>query len=153
MESKMPTTTDTTRGDALTGDRRAEIAADAEAEIAAIAEEYGLDPVGEFISHLTSREVFDPFMNKTVEISSRLTDRLRGKYAVGPTLPNGEPEFGWRQHETPPIQHEAADRIESLERWIGFYKRIAAIRSGRITSGDDDEQRGRSCQPNTSPPV
>lgn len=30
-------------------------------------------------------------------------------------MPNGEPEFGWRQYETAPIQHKAADRIEALE--------------------------------------
>jgi heterodisulfide reductase subunit C len=29
-------------------------------------------------------------------------------------MPNGEPEFGWRQFETPPIQHEAAAEIERL---------------------------------------
>ena len=45
----------------------------------------------------------------------KLTDRLRGKYEVGPHLPNGEPEFGWRQFETPQIQHEAADEIERLQ--------------------------------------
>lgn len=61
------------------------------------------------------RTVFDPFEGKTVEISDRLVDRLRGKYASGPHLPNGNPEFGWRQFESPPIQHEAADRIEALE--------------------------------------
>lgn len=61
-----------------------------------------------------TRTIHDPFLNKAVEISSKLTDRLRGKYAVGPTLPNGEPEFGWRQHEVPPIQKEAADKIDEL---------------------------------------
>jgi hypothetical protein len=62
----------------------------------------------------TSHKIHDPFLNKEVEISSRLTDRLRGRYASGPTLANGEPEFGWRQFETPPIQHEAAAHIEQL---------------------------------------
>jgi len=61
-----------------------------------------------------TRTIHDPFLNKQVEISSALVDRLRGKYAVGPTLENGEPEFGWRQHETPPIQHEAALEIMRL---------------------------------------
>jgi hypothetical protein len=61
-----------------------------------------------------TRTVHDPFLGKDVQISNRLVDRLRGKYASGPTLPNGEPEFGWRQFETPPIQHEAADTIEAL---------------------------------------
>lgn len=60
------------------------------------------------------RTIRDPFFGKDVQISNRLTDRLRGKYACGPTLPNGEPEFGWRQHETPPIQHQAADHIDMI---------------------------------------
>jgi hypothetical protein len=66
------------------------------------------------------RTIHDPFLDKQVEISSRLCDRLRGKYANGPTMPNGEPEFGWRQFETPPIQHEAAAEIERLRAALGF---------------------------------
>jgi hypothetical protein len=58
--------------------------------------------------------VYDPFLGKDVEVSDRLVDRLRGKYACGPLLPNGEPEFGWRQHDAPPIQIEAATEIEQL---------------------------------------
>lgn len=58
-----------------------------------------------------TRTIHDPFHGKDVAISDRLTDRLRGKYAVGPTLPNGEPEFGWQQV---PIQIEAAAEIERL---------------------------------------
>lgn len=64
--------------------------------------------------------VRDPFLGKDVEISSRLVDRLRGKYAMGPITPSGEPEFGWRIFETPQIQKDAAARIEQLEaavRW------------------------------------
>ena len=64
---------------------------------------------------METRTVHDPFMGKDVQISDRLVDRLRGKYACGPHLPNGNPEFGWRQFQSPPIQHEAADRIEALE--------------------------------------
>lgn len=63
-----------------------------------------------------SRTVRDPFLNKDVQVSDRLLDRLRGRYACGPTMENGEPEFGWREHETPPIQHEAAETIERLTR-------------------------------------
>ena len=59
--------------------------------------------------------VHDPFEGRDVQISNRLVDRLRGKYASGPHLPNGNPEFGWKQFEAPPIQHEAAERIEALE--------------------------------------
>jgi hypothetical protein len=65
---------------------------------------------------IETRTVHDPFLGKNVEISHRLVDRLRGRYAVGPTMPNGEPEFGWRQHEVPPIQKEAAAVIERLHK-------------------------------------
>jgi hypothetical protein len=62
-----------------------------------------------------SRTEFDPFLSKRVEISNGLVDRLRGKYANGPTMPNGQPEFGWTYLETSAIKTEAADRIETLE--------------------------------------
>jgi hypothetical protein len=62
-----------------------------------------------------TRTVYDPFHEQDVQVSNRLVDRLRGIYACGPHLPNGNPEFGWRQFQSPPIQHEAADRIEALE--------------------------------------
>jgi hypothetical protein len=61
-----------------------------------------------------TRTVHDPFLGKDVEVSNRLVDRLRGNYAMGPHLPNGAPEFGWRQFQAPPIQHEAAAEIERL---------------------------------------
>ncbi len=64
---------------------------------------------------MTFRTVHDPFTGSDVKISDRLVDRLRGKYASGPHLPNGNPEFGWRQFQAPPIQHEAAARIEAME--------------------------------------
>ena len=60
----------------------------------------------------------DPFLNKVVEVSHNLTDRLRGKYACGPIMPDGEPEFGWREFPTPPVQQEAAKRIEELEKQL-----------------------------------
>jgi hypothetical protein len=61
-----------------------------------------------------TRTVHDPFLGKDVQIHDRLIDRLRGNYACGPHLPNGRPEFGWRQFQAPPIQHEAAAEIERL---------------------------------------
>jgi hypothetical protein len=61
-----------------------------------------------------TRTVHDPVLGKDVQVSDNLTDRLRGRYASGPHLPNGNPEFGWRQFQAPPIQHEAAAVIESL---------------------------------------
>lgn len=50
-------------------------------------------------------------------MQGKITDRLRRKYPVGPELSNGEPEFGFRQITgfIPPIQLEAANRIEALE--------------------------------------
>lgn len=61
------------------------------------------------------RKVFDPFIGKEVSINNDLVNRLRGKYAMGPTMENGEPEFGWRQMgEGIPIQLEAAAEIERL---------------------------------------
>ena len=74
-------------------------------------------------TRMTTRTVHDPFTGKDVQVSDDLKDRLRGKYAVGPVTENGEPEFGWRQHEVPPIQIEAAAHIEALE---------AALRASRI---------------------
>ena len=64
---------------------------------------------------MSTRTVHDPFHGKDVQISDKLTDRLRGKYACGPMLPSGEPEFGWRQMPEIPIQVAAAARIAELE--------------------------------------
>lgn len=50
-----------------------------------------------------TRTVYDPFLGQDVQISDHLVDRLRGIYASGPHLPNGNPEFGWRQFQSPPI--------------------------------------------------
>ena len=92
---------------------------------------------------MSTRTVHDPFLGKDVQVSNRLTDRLRGKYARGPTMPNGEPEFGWATHEVPPIQIEAAAHIEALEAalkeagemWIRKDNRIEALtmRAGATT--------------------
>lgn len=43
-----------------------------------------------------------------------ITERLRGQYRIGPHLPNGKPEFGFRQFESTPLQHAAAAEIERL---------------------------------------
>lgn len=61
------------------------------------------------------RRLTDPFTGKSVEILDGLVTRLRGRYAVGPTLPTGEPEFGWREFDVPPIQKIAADKIEAFQ--------------------------------------
>ncbi len=64
-----------------------------------------------------TRKVFDPFLKKEVEIYDSLSLRLRGYYAVGPVTETNAPEFGWRQYgNPPPIQIEAANRIEELEK-------------------------------------
>ena len=103
---------------------------------------------------MEARTVHDPFTGQDVQISNRLVDRLRGKYASGPHLPNGikvvhvhpggqaivgnvvsgasgvqggvNPEFGWRQFQAPPIQHEAAARIEALEARIATAGALAS---------------------------
>ena len=64
---------------------------------------------------METRAVYDPFHGTDVHISDKLTDRLRGKYACGPMLATGDPEFGWRQMPQIRIQVTAADRIEELE--------------------------------------
>ena len=61
-----------------------------------------------------TRTLHDPFIGQDVEISDKLVDRLRGRYANGPTMPNGEPEFGWQQYPTSSIMIEAAAEIERL---------------------------------------
>ena len=83
-----------------------------------------------------TKTLHDPFLNKEVEISHKLIDRLRGRYACGPTLPNGEPEFGWRQFETPPVNHEAADEIERLE------ARCKTLTNSAKINGSVAKQRG-----------
>lgn len=55
-----------------------------------------------------------------------IVDRLRGRYPCGPRLPNGEPEFGWREFDPDSLAHllkkpsgimrEAADEIERLRK-------------------------------------
>lgn len=47
-------------------------------------------------------------------MSDDIVDRLNGRYSVGPHLPNGEPEFGWRQFQATPVNKEAATIIEAL---------------------------------------
>ena len=57
-----------------------------------------------------------------------IVDRLRGRYPCGPRLPNGEPEFGWREFDPDALAHllkkpsaimgEAANEIEDLRRSI-----------------------------------
>lgn len=80
-----------------------------------------------------TRTVHDPFLGSDVQISNALCDRLRGKYASGPHLPNGNPEFGWRQFQAPPIQHEAAAEIERLRAQLQGAQqalKLQAINSG-----------------------
>lgn len=78
-----------------------------------------------------TRQVFDPFDSKTVEIRNDLTLRLRGKYAIGPTLPNGEPEFGWSTYPAPAIQQEAAAAIDHMRAGLAT---IADIAEGSTTA-------------------
>lgn len=89
-----------------------------------------------------TRTIHDPFENKTVEIRNDLLLRLRGRYAIGPTLPNGEPEFGWRQHEVPPIHKEAADEIETLRKYVGQLSAALGAASGYLQNAAIDLQTG-----------
>jgi hypothetical protein len=82
------------------------------------------------------RTVHDPYEGRDVQISDRLVDRLRGQYACGPHLPNGKPEFGWRQFQAPPIQHEAAKRIEELEAAL---RHAVEIAEDKIVGGTWDD--------------
>ena len=66
-------------------------------------------------THDETHTVHDPFLNREVQISDKLIDRLRGRYACGPIMPNGEPEFGWREFDTPPISKEAASALEAKD--------------------------------------
>jgi hypothetical protein len=79
-----------------------------------------------------ARTIFDPFLGKDVVIIDRLTDRLRGNYACGPHLPNGQPEFGWRQFQAPPIQHEAAAVLDAV---IAELRRLHEL-TGHQTTAD-----------------
>jgi hypothetical protein len=88
---------------------------------------------------METRTVHDPFTGQDVQISDRLVDRLRGKYASGPHLPNGNPEFGWRQFEAPPIQYEAANRIEELEIRVAILEAAARIVTSFDWSDNDED--------------
>jgi hypothetical protein len=94
-----------------------------------------------------TRKVHDPFLGKDVEVSNRLVDRLRGNYAMGPHLPNGAPEFGWRQFQAPPIQHEAAAEIErlrdALQAMVDTFKPFTMKPIGAPGSAARIEQQGR----------
>ena len=59
-------------------------------------------------------------------MSDKLTDRLRGKYEVGP---NGE--FGTRDFSgfIPPISIEAADRIDELEEALRLIQSVGQLDS------------------------
>jgi hypothetical protein len=88
---------------------------------------------------METRTVHDPFTGQDVQVSNRLVDRLRGKYASGPHLPNGRPEFGWRQFEAPPIQHEAANRIEELEIRVAVLETAARVVTSFDWSDNDED--------------
>lgn len=68
-----------------------------------------------------------------------LINRLRGRYAMGPLGPDGEPEFGWRVFDRlpngepfPAIHAEAADALSEASSTIARLKEpdVALIASG-----------------------
>jgi hypothetical protein len=63
-------------------------------------------------------------------VKQGLVDRLRGQYRIGPHLPNGDPEFGWRQYQATPINIEAADEIVRLRKENGYLR--AALGSSEL---------------------
>lgn len=82
------------------------------------------------------RTIKDPFTGQTVEARNDLSKRLRGLYASGPTLPSGEPEFGWQQMGEPkPIEIEAANEIERLR----LIEAAAQTLIDSAPMGDDDQ--------------
>lgn len=67
-------------------------------------------------------------------VPNKISERLRGRYAVGPRLPNGEPEFGFREFKMEPcdkcaqlfpspLDIEAAEYIDDLEARLSYLKR------------------------------
>lgn len=75
-----------------------------------------------------------------------IKQRLRGQYATGPHLPNGEPEFGFRQFDAPPIQHDAADMIERLETALTNLVDASDPAYGRRGSNDETVARYRAIE-------
>lgn len=94
-------------------------------------------------------------------MSENITDRLRCRYALGPIMPNGEPEFGWRDFSGPaidgmtlptPLMLEAAEAIaardaeierlrEALSELVAcrdIKRRIAIEQATMIPETDDD---------------
>lgn len=93
---------------------------------------------------METRTVHDPFIGTDVQISNRLVDRLRGKYASGPHLPNGNPEFGWKQFQATPINLEAAERIEALE--TALREAIEGWEDGANYKGDYLREKHRDAE-------
>lgn len=84
-----------------------------------------------------TREVHDPFAGKTVSINNDLVRRLRGEYAVGPTLPNGEPEFGWRKMGEPSAEIERMCAAGQEPNWN--YMARAMQRGPFFAQGDEED--------------
>lgn len=83
-----------------------------------------------------------------------IIDRLLCRYAMGPIMPNGEPEFGWRDFSGPavermtlptPIMREAAEAIRDLLaerdalrdalRWTAGALQASCV-AGKVTEAD-----------------
>ncbi len=80
-----------------------------------------------------SAEVLGAEVERLTRIVGRIEDagegadvvqRLRGRYPVGPHLPNGDPEFGWRQFQATPINLEAALVIEELRTMLAASEEV-----------------------------
>ena len=91
------------------------------------------------------RTAIDPVSGKQVEIRDDLIKKLRGQYACGPTLPNGEPEFGWRTFDAPPIQMQAANEIERLTERVKVLERELAMERVLSIRGTLDAPGAEAC--------
>ena len=80
-------------------------------------------------------------------MADTLTNRLRGIYDVGPHLPNGVPEFGIRQLESPPIQKEAAEEIERLSAIILEMKALMLSILACVEPGQDSPEECFAAMP------
>lgn len=87
-----------------------------------------------------TRQAQDPISGETVTIRNDLVRRLRGEYACGPTLPNGDPEFGWRRFgESSAINLEAASEIERLQAALASAPQPACAICRTCLDADDVE--------------
>lgn len=74
-------------------------------------------------------------------MSEYIADRLRCRYALGPIMTNGEPEFGWRDFSGPaiegmtlptPLMLEAAEAIAAKDAEIARLREAGSMTDDQI---------------------